>query len=112
MDDTRSPGPTFQGGQDQNDFGPRWTHFRVFRGLFWVKNGPFMAHLILEGDDTRCSRPTLRHNLDENDFRVLRGLFWVLNGPVMARLILEGDDTRFHGPMYKYVAFHPLLCLS
>ena len=50
VDDTWSPGPTFQDG---NDFRPRWTLFRVFRDLFWVQNGPFMAHLTLEVKNLR-----------------------------------------------------------
>ena len=48
VDDTRSPGKTFQAGQDKNNFGPIWTHFRVLRDIFWVQNVPFMAHLPLE----------------------------------------------------------------
>ena len=78
VDDTRSPGPTFQAGRDENNFGPRWTHFRVLRGLFRVQNGPFMAHLPLEVenlgkgysevDDTRSPGTTVQAGQDVNNF--------------------------------------------
>ena len=51
-----------------------WTHLRVLRGLFWVQNGPFMAHLPLEVDylrkrysevdDTVSPGPTVRASQD------------------------------------------------
>ena len=53
VDDNRSPGPTLRACQDENNYGPIWTHFRDLRDLFWVQNGPFVAHLPLEVGNLR-----------------------------------------------------------
>ena len=39
MNGTWYPGQTIRASLDENNFGPSWTHYRVFRGLFWVQNG-------------------------------------------------------------------------
>ena len=53
MNDTWYPGQTIRASQDENNFGPSWTNYRVLLGLCWVQNGSLMTHLSLDVENLR-----------------------------------------------------------